>query len=198
MCTTYNDLTSNCKDIVDDLCDTIILDFLNVFKSKNLETLAEWQEEIYDNYIDDSCLYELDMYERIHLVTNFGDTYTDRINCAINDLETTINEISVYIFRQLSEELASTILHDLKEFMDEYDLDTSNIVEDNNHSWAIHYGETDIGKAKGNIYHYRNLESEQIHVDVYEYKLLDKRVCYFEKYIEEDIVTEEENNFKST
>lgn len=69
-------------------------------------------------------------------------------------------------------------------------------MEENAHGWARHWGER-FEREHCQVYEYRNLEHEGIHVDVWEYSA-DGLKLTFETRLSPDEVSEEENRFDAS
>lgn len=101
---------------------------------------------------------------------------------------------------QTVEQLARSRVHDflfhLSKLMIAYDLECTHWVPSCPHDWARHYGESDIRDGLGTIFHYRNLENERVHRDVYEF-VHEFGTWYFEVVVDDNQVTEEERNWEA-
>ncbi|CAM2069124.1 hypothetical protein SCOR_27395 [Sulfidibacter corallicola] len=84
---------------------------------------------------------------------------------------------------RLAQERAHTFINELEDFAEEHDLTIDDLTDSNSYEWARHFDESYPNEHCA-IFHYRNIEGEAIHVDVYEYRF-ESATLYFEKAIDD-------------
>lgn len=152
------------------------------------------------------CSYD----EQLDFIAKYGDKAGVEFSGTfrLEDIWSVISDTAAETVRGLCNNELTEAFEALRKFMKEECLDFSQKVSENAHGWARHWGEDE--KDSCTVYQYRNLEGEKIHIDVYEYLLYqtseywsdrescrkqDKVKIWFEKHLEPDEVSEEENNF---
>ncbi len=81
--------------------------------------------------------------------------------------------------------------------MDEHELDFDDLVESNSYGMFAHFSESDSSTGHGTIYHYRNLEDEQVHIDVFEFHTIAGPIS-FEKRVDDKDVSEKERRWNAS
>jgi len=80
--------------------------------------------------------------------------------------------------------------------LDDEELDLGDIQSSNPYGCFRHHSES-YPDTNVTVYHYRNIENEQLHVDLYEYSTTGS-TFYFEKQIDDEDVTEGERVFEAS
>jgi hypothetical protein len=155
------------------------------------------REVISDIHIDDASIIGISMSDEIDLIEEFADEFGFIIGDVKPDqLRNRIDGIATWIVHYLAQQAAMEAVDALEAYMAEFDLEVANIVLGNSHGWARHFSESEVGEH-GWSYNYRNLEHEEIHIDVIKYNNLGLEIT-FEKYVDAADVTDEEKYFDAT
>lgn len=160
------------------------------------DSLEELEEKLQD-YAYNICPYNVEggtMHdERMNLVYHYEDEHGDiYLDCKMDEIN---NVITQYALQGLSSLFLSAIrglfTDKIESFMDENDLTLEDRTCYNFGDWR-HYRETDV--EDGTVFHYRNIEGEQIHVDIYTLYLKGSEI-HFRKNVDKSEVTQAENVF---
>jgi hypothetical protein len=164
---------------------------------EKVESFEKCREAVSDTSIDEAAIIGLSMEDEVDLIAQFADDFGFIIgDMKPDNLRNRIEGIATWIVCSLATQEVHEAINALENYMTEFDLEFSNIVTGNSHGWARHYAEREVG-AHGWAYEYRNLEHEEIHIDVIDYKHKGLKIT-FEKYIDAADVTEEEKYFDAT
>ena len=106
------------------------------------------------------------------------------------NLRTGIRAYAFRVAHELCRQRMAEVLSDLESFMESEDLEVSDIRASNSYGWFRHYSES-YPEPNVTVFHYRNIENERMHVDVFEYHV-SAGVVYFEKRVDDAAVTEAE------
>ena len=172
----------------------------NVTEQLEDQEIAD-SHELYDllseTYCDDTLAMDLSLDERLDLAEEYADDYGFELGeVTINNIRSRVETLAILVIHQLGLERAHEHLSTLMTAMDEHALSISHLRSDNPHGWARHYAERDEGPFQ--VYEYRNLEGEQIHVDLWEYYAIPGHSLYFEVWLDPEDVSVEENRFDAT
>lgn len=159
---------------------------------------SEEANEIIQSYqIDETAVISLSIDEKIDLIELYADDYDLELSHVKPDnIRGILESISAHIIYLISESKAMEEVKNLFDFMEKNDLTVDNIVPSNQYWWARHYWEREEGDHC-QVYEYRNIEEEQIHVDVYEYKRGGMSVT-FDVFINDNDVSFGERYFDAT
>ena len=194
---TKNQLNHDVQKAVSDVASGMFEEVRYKLADEKVESFEKVREAVYDTHMDDASIIGLSMEDEIDLIEQFGDDFGFDIGDVKPDnLRNRIDGIATWIVHSLAEQEAMEAVEALEQYMAEHDLEFSNIVPSNSHGWARHFSESEVGEH-GWSYNYRNLEHEEIHIDVIEYKHLGLEIT-FERYIDAADVTEEEKYFDAT
>jgi hypothetical protein len=195
--TTETHLNHDVREAVSDVAVGMLEEVIHKLTEEQTESFETCRETIYDTNVDETAIIGLSLEDEIDLIEQYADEFGFVIGeIAPDNLRYRIEGISTWIVRYLAEQEAMEAITALENYMTEHDLEFSNIVSGNSHGWARHYAERGEGDH-GWVYEYRNLEGEEIHIDVWEYKHKGLEIT-FEKYIDKADVTEEEKYFDAT
>ena len=166
---------------------------------KQIDSFDDCFNLIDESYVDETAVIELSLEDELTLVELYADDMGISLDSIkAEDIRRFLETTSAMVVGYLAREKANQVVYDLKQFMEENDLDFENVASgnSNNHGWARHYAERMAGDDC-NVYQYRNLEGEQIHIDVWEYQKDGLKVV-FETQLSPEDVGEEENRWDAT
>ena len=192
-----HDLEPEVRSAVDNAKTSMMEDVHFKLVRERVESLDVCRETIVNRDLDETAILDLSLEERLSLIEEFSE----ECSCVIGavrpqDMRKWIDVMATWIIFNLATQEAQAALTELEDFMEEHEFTFKNLVEGNMHGWARHYGEREEGEYC-QVYEYRNLEGEGIHVDVYEYSNNGLEVT-FERYIPKDSVSQEEAVWDAT
>ena len=153
------------------------------------ETLCEWMH-------DASILIGLDLDERLRLVEHYADDLDLRLtSTAIGDLRGTIENLATSAVFFAGEAAALNAWQQVENLLDDLGLDLDALVIGNPYEYFRHYAERDHDDWQ--VYEYRNLEGEGVHVDLFEYHV--DSICFcVRQYLERGSLSPEEERWSAT
>ncbi len=185
------------KDAVNGIRDGMLEDAAYRLAQKEIASFEDMREVVYEYPADETAIINLTAEDEISLIQAYADDFGIALeNIVPDNLRRIIEQTAALVAHMLAENEAMEAINKLKSFMERYGLGFENIVNGNNHGWARHRGERQEGEHC-QVYEYRNLEHEQIHIDVWEYKAHGVELT-FEVYLDPADVSDEENRWDST
>jgi hypothetical protein len=192
-----NHLNHDIQQAVSDVATGMLEEVLYKLTEERTESFETCREAVLDSNVDETAIIGLSVDDEIDLIEQFADDFGLDLGSVTPDgLRNRIDGVATWIVRSLGEQEALEAIETLEKFMEEYELKFSNIVSGNNHGWARHFAERGEGDHCW-VYEYRNLEGEEIHIDVWEYKQKGLEIT-FEKYVDAEDVTDQEKYFDAT
>jgi len=159
------------------------------FNAGNINSFDDMRNNIDEYHIDESDILSIPTDDRIDIVECYGDESGLEFSADTDGIRRQLEISTTIVIANLARESAYEALQSFEKFMEEHDLEFENIVADNNYGSFRHYAERGEGEHC-QVYLYRNLEGEGIHINVWEYKQ-DGLELYFETRPNEVSPTEE-------
>jgi hypothetical protein len=182
---------------INELKDTFIGDLLYKISNREIHSCDDLREALTDCYVDETAVMDLSITDQIDLIEQYGDEYELHFEGVTPDtIRFRIAVLSTFVVGCLAENETLKSIQNLEDFMIDYELEFKNIVYGNAHGWARHWDERMEGDHC-QVYEYRNLEHEQIHIDVWEYRR-DGWELTFETHLSPKEVSYEENHFDAS
>jgi len=187
----FDDLSYDVREAIKAAKESMFEAVQYELKKGNVDSLDDLHTVIDEHYIDECAVLDVPTDGRIELIEFYSDEVGCDFSADADNLRRQLETFGAFIVGEFARESAHRGINALQEFMDAHGFELKNMVGGNNHGWARHYAERAEGRDC-QVYEYRNLEGEGIHIDVWEYER-DGLQVYFETTPEE--VSEEEQNF---
>ncbi len=174
--------------------ERLLDDATDHLERQDIEDTHDLYDMLGETPFDDTLAVDLSLDDRLSLAEQYADDYGFELGeVEIAHLRSRIETLAILVIHQLGLERAHEHLSALLTAMEEHGLSISQLRSNNPHGWARHYAERDEGSFQ--VYQYRNLEGEKIHVDLYEYHAIPGQTFYFEVPVSPEDVRAEENYF---
>lgn len=168
-----------------------ILDNLRYrIRSKDVETFDDVRETVDETPYDDTAAIDLSVADCVALIEDYAeDVGVEKINVPAHELAMKIEEIAAQIACHFAIDQARELVDGLENLCDEFGFDASDLRPGNEFEMFSHASE-DEPADDCVVYQYRNLESEEIHVNVWEYTFPGTEFkLYINEYGEADEMT---------
>ena len=184
-----NNLPHSVEKAIDSRTEAIIEDILHRIEYDSLDSIEACHVVVDETLVDDCAAIHIDLDDRLTLVECYGDEY-DFEPITLDDLRTKLEGYAAALICYLAESRARELIEKLENFMDAEGFEFSEVGLSNNLEWARHYAEReDIEDCQ--VYEYRNVERD-VHIDVYEYRLMDGTCLYFECSVDPSELSDDE------
>lgn len=191
------DLDLEARRAVDDVKSRMMEDIRYKLTRERVDSLDVCRETVSNRDLDETAILDLSIEDKLSLIEQFSDECACMIGAVSpRDIRKWIDVLATWIVFSLATQETMEALTTLEDFMEEHEFTFKNLVEGNHHGWARHWGERDEGDHC-QVYEYRNLEGDEIHIDVFEYKNKGLYLT-FERYINKDQVSPEEARWDAT
>lgn len=192
-----SDLNPEQKNAVINARNSILENIKYQLAHQQISSFDELREAVFDHYIDETAIIDVGVADEIDLIEQYAKEYDiDLGEITSENLRVAIERTATLVVSYLAESGAAVAVDRFEKFMKEHQLDFDNLVDGNHHGWARHWGERPAGDNCW-VYEYRNLEGEQIHIDVWEYRDSVFKLV-FETYLAADQVSSAENRFEAS
>ncbi len=149
-----------------------------LISEQKAETLSDCYETIQDNMLDEFVVINLNLDEQLGLIEDHAEEYSLKLDSMdIDSIRSQICSHAAQIIARLAEERAIELYEEFESFIDDHDLEFSNVTNCNPFDWASHVREKRVGD-RCTVYQYRDVEG--VNVDIWEYELKPKCMIYLE------------------
>jgi hypothetical protein len=147
-----------------------ILDSLRyLVRSKEVDTFDDLREAVDDMPYDETAAIDLSVQDCVTLIDIYAeDVGVEKIEVPADELATKIEEIAAQIVCHFAIDEARELVDGLENLCDEFGFDASDLRPENEYGMFAHARE-DEPADDCVVYQYRNVESEEVHVNVWEY-----------------------------
>ncbi len=163
----HSRLSADAAEAVDTACSRQLELVQDRLRYDNRATIEECREAAEDWYVDECLILDLDLDDRLALLESHAADYGLELGAVtLEELRSRIETMTAMVVGYLGEERARDAFREIEELLDEKDLPFEDLLADNPYELFRHYAERD--EPPWQVYEYRNLEGEGIHVDLYE------------------------------
>jgi hypothetical protein len=136
---------------------------------KQVETFGDIRETVDDTPYDNTTAIDLSVVDCLALVEDYAeDVGVEKINVPADELTMKIEEVTAQVVCHFAIDQARRLVDGLDNFCDEFGFDASDLRPENEYGTFVHAGESQPAEDCV-VYEYRNVESGEIHVNVWEY-----------------------------